>query len=81
MKWLPALTVGAHYKSNATVDDIDDELGGALTDIGIEDSEGVDFTLYASKMITALPRPVLINAGVRATLGRASRSAGFHRRV
>ena len=77
VKWLPALTVGAHYKSNATVDDIDDELGGALTDIGIEDSEGVDFTLYASKMITALPRPVLINAGVRATQGAHLGLLGF----
>lgn len=76
-KWVPALTAGAHYKSNATVDDIDDELGGALTDIGIDDSEGVDFTLYASKMITALPRPVLVNAGVRATKGAHLGLLGF----
>ena len=67
MKWLPAVTVGAHFKENSTVDTIDQELGGALSGIGIENSECVDFTLYGSKMITALPRPVMLNVGVRAT--------------
>jgi hypothetical protein len=65
--WIPALTFGVHYKINTTVDDIDDELGGTLTGIGIEDDSGVDYTLYASKLFKNLPRPVLVNAGVRAT--------------
>ena len=65
--WMPAVTFGVHYKYNDTVDSIDDDLGGTLTGIGIEDNDGVDLTLYASKMITALPRPILINAGLRNT--------------
>jgi hypothetical protein len=65
--WLPALTFGVHYKVNTSVDDIDRELGGALSNIGIEDNSGVDYTLYASKLFKNLPRPVLVNVGVRAT--------------
>lgn len=65
--WLPAITLGAHYKYNETVDDIDNDLGGALKGIGIEDNDGFDFTLYGSKMLAFLPRPVLINVGLRST--------------
>jgi hypothetical protein len=65
--WLPALTFGVHYKVNTSVNDINRELGGALSNIGIEDDSGVDYTLYASKLFKGLPRPVLVNVGVRAT--------------
>jgi hypothetical protein len=65
--WLPALTVGVHYKYNDDIDDIDSDLMGTLQGVGIEDNDGVDFTLYATKMITALPRPVLLSAGLRST--------------
>ena len=67
MKWMPAITAGVHYKYNDTVDSIDDELGGALTTIGIRDHDGIEYTLHASKMVTALPLPILFNVGVRAT--------------
>lgn len=63
--WLPALTVGVHYKFNSNLDDINKDLRGVLTAIGIEDNQGVDFTLYASKMLKIFPRPVLVNVGVR----------------
>lgn len=63
--WLPAVTLGAHYKYNDTVEDIDTDLAGTLTSIGIEDNDGIDYTLYASKMLTFLPKPLLVNAGVR----------------
>lgn len=63
--WVPAVTVGVHYKKVEKLADIDEALGGALTNAGIEDTEGFDFTLYASKLIKALPRPVLFNLGVR----------------
>jgi hypothetical protein len=43
------------------------DLAGTLRAIGITDNDGFDFTLYASKMITALPRPVIITAGLRST--------------
>ncbi len=65
--WLPALTVGAHYKYNDTVKDIDDDLMGTLTAIGIEDNDGFDFTLSGSKMITSLGRPMILSATLRYT--------------
>lgn len=67
IKWLPAITAGVHYKYNDQVSRINNQLGGALDSIGLTDDAGVDFTLYASKMLTLLPRPVLVNLGVRAT--------------
>ena len=65
--WLPALTLGVHYKHNSTVDDIDRRLAGTLTSVGIVDDEGVDVTLYATRLFTATPRPLLVNVGLRST--------------
>jgi hypothetical protein len=65
--WLPAVTFGAHYKVNTTISDINTELGGALRGIGITNNSGVDYTLYATKLIKSLPLPVLVNVGVRET--------------
>ena len=65
--WLPAITIGAHYKYNDTIEDIDNDLMGTLTAIGIEDNDGFDFTLSASKMIPGLPRPVILTATLRST--------------
>jgi hypothetical protein len=76
-KWLPAFTAGVHYKHNDGIGQINDQLGGALRGIGLKDTDGVDATFYASKMITALPRPVLINLGGRATRGAWNGLAGF----
>jgi len=75
--WMPAITVGAHYKYNDTIEDIDDDLGGTLTGIGIEDDDGFDFTLSATKMITALPRPVIVSATLRSTEGAHIGLLGF----
>ena len=75
--WLPALTVGAHFKHNETIDRLDRDLAGALGAIGIEDNQGWDFTLYASKMITALPRPVIVSAGIRSTEAAHTGLLGF----
>jgi hypothetical protein len=66
-KWLPALTAGVHYKYNDSIRDIDKAVGGALTAHGISGDNGADFTLYASKLVTQLPRPVLFEVGGRAT--------------
>lgn len=65
--WLPAFTFGVHYKQNSDIDQIDRQLGGALSAIGIKDDRGVDFTWYGSKLLKGLGRPVLVNAGLRAT--------------
>ena len=65
--WMPALTLGVHYKHNSNVDDIDRRLAGTLTNVGIVDDKGVDVTLYATKLFTATPRPLLVNVGLRST--------------
>jgi hypothetical protein len=65
--WLPAVTFGAHFKYNDNLSKIDNRLGGALTRAGIEDDNGFDFTLYFSKMLKMLPRPVLLDFGIRNT--------------
>lgn len=63
--WIPAVTIGAHYKYNDTINSIDEDLNGTLIAIGIEDNDGIDYTLYVTKMIKFLPRPLLLNSGVR----------------
>jgi hypothetical protein len=65
--WMPAVTLGVHYKWNATVDDIDRRLLGTLDSIGIEDDDGIDVTLYASKMLSFSSRPLMVNLGLRST--------------
>ena len=76
-KWLPAVTAGAHFKYNATYDDVNSQLKGTLEAIGVSQNNSVDFTLYASKLITQLPRPVLVELGGRATEGVWNGLLGF----
>ena len=76
-KWLPAITAGIHYKYNDGINQINNQLGGALSKIGLSDHEGLDFTLYGSKMLTFLPRPVLVNLGGRATKSAEIGLLGF----
>ena len=71
-KWIPALTAGVHYKYNDGIDEVRSEVkrdAGAdlLGNAGLSRHQGVDYTLYASKLFTQLPRPVLLEAGGRAT--------------
>jgi hypothetical protein len=66
-KWLPAVTAGVHYKYNDGISEVNNEVGGALAGAGLSRKQGVDFTLYASKLFTQLPRPVLLELGGRAT--------------
>jgi hypothetical protein len=76
-KWIPAVTFGTHFKYNNDTASINQQLGGALSQIGVGGNTGVDFTLYASKLFTALPRPVLVNLGGRATKGVWNGLLGF----
>ena len=76
-KWIPALTFGAHYKYNDSYNDVNSQLSGTLKAIGVSQNDGVDFTLYASKLFTQLPRPVLLEAGGRATEGVWNGLLGF----
>ncbi len=76
-KWLPAITAGIHYKYNDSIDHINNQLGGTLSKIGLSDDQGLDFTLYGSKLLTFLPRPVLVNLGGRATKSAKIGLLGF----
>jgi hypothetical protein len=76
-KWIPALTAGTHYKYNDGISEVNDHVLGLLNAAGIKDNSGVDFTLYASKLFTQLPRPVLLELGGRATRGVWNGLGGF----
>ena len=76
-KWVPALTFGTHYKYNDSYNSINSELQNTLHNIGVVRKDGVDFTLYASKLLTFLPRPVLVELGGRATEGAHLGLLGF----
>ena len=65
--WIPALTAGVHYKYNDGISEVNRETFGALSKAGITKDNGTDFTLYASKTFTQLPRPVILELGGRAT--------------
>ena len=75
--WLPAVTFGVDYKVNSDESNLNRELGGLLKEIGVTHDTGVDYTLYASKLFKDLPRPVLVNAGVRATKAAQLGLLGF----
>jgi hypothetical protein len=76
-KWLPAITAGIHYKYNDSINQINNQLGGTLSKIGLSDDQGLDFTLYGSKLLTFLPRPMLVNLGGRATKSAELGLLGF----
>jgi len=65
-EWMPAVTVGTHFKWNETLRDINRQLGGACDMLGADHSRGVEFTAVATKTITGLlPKPIIISAGLR----------------
>lgn len=68
LKFLPALTAGAQFKYNQDIKNINNKLGGALSGIGYEKDNGVDYTLTASKAIVhdfTFNRPLIVTAGLR----------------
>ena len=81
-KWIPAVTAGVHYKYNDGISEVRSEVkrdAGAdlLGNAGLSRQQGVDYTLYASKLFTQLPRPVLLELGGRATEGVWEGLGGF----
>lgn len=63
---LPAITAGVHFKVNSGIASINKELGGALGSIGYSRSNGVDYTLTASKTFAnVFGRPMIVSAGLR----------------
>jgi len=73
---LPALTFGTQFKYNSGIQDIDHRLGGALKSIGLEKSNGVDFTLTSTKtfVLPVIKRPLIASAGIR---GSSAAQIGF----
>lgn len=62
-KVIPAVAIGAIYK-HTTLD-------------GAHDNSGVDYYVVASKLITQLPRPLLISGGALSTQGLVTGILGF----
>lgn len=63
-KFLPAISVGSIYKHTSNV-------GSGV------DTSGQDYYLVATKLITQLPRPVLLSAGVLSTKGKTTGVFGY----
>ena len=64
---LPAITAGVHFKYNDTIQTIDRRMGGGLKRIGLDKSNGVEYTLTATKTFNdpCLDRPLTISGGLR----------------
>ena len=63
---VPAVTVGASYKYNDGIQDINNQLHNALGSIGYKRNDGVDFTLTATKAFPKVfGRPLIVSAGLR----------------
>lgn len=89
LKWMPAVTAGIHYKVNEDIDDMRDNLNDAglmnfmKNQMHITKNTGLDVSLVASKMLTCLPRPMIVSAGARSTKSAHAGFLGFtdHRRI
>lgn len=64
--WMPAITVGAHFKWNDQLETIDKQLGGECGRLGADHDFGTGLTAVATKTISeVLPRPLIVSAGLR----------------
>jgi len=64
--WMPAVSLGTHYKWNQSHEEIDKQLGGACDALGSDHASGIEFTAVATKTIAKLlPRPLIVSAGLR----------------
>jgi hypothetical protein len=64
--WMPAITLGAHYKLNEGHNDINKQTGGLCDALGVDHNDGIEFTAVATKTIADwLPNPLIISAGLR----------------
>ena len=83
---LPAVTIGVAYKYNDGIEQINNQLGGALSGngtklnpgIGYESNDGVDFTLTATKAFPKVfGRPLILTAGLRLSKAEQLGYLGF----
>jgi hypothetical protein len=66
--WMPAITVGGHFKWFENYDQIEKQLNGTLDSLGADNDFGTDLTVFASKTITdVLPNPMILTVGLRNT--------------
>jgi len=64
--WMPAVTLGAHFKWNEGLNDIDKQTGGLCGSLGADHDSGTEFTAVATKTIADwLPNPLIVSAGLR----------------
>ncbi|MFB0554291.1 MAG: DUF3034 family protein [Phycisphaerae bacterium] len=64
--WMPAVTLGAHFKWNEGLDSINKQTGGLCHSLGADHDFGTEFTAVATRTITDwLPRPLIVSAGLR----------------
>jgi hypothetical protein len=64
--WMPAVSLGAHYKWQQDFDDINKQLAGTCEELGADHDTGIEFTLVATKTIAdLLPKPLIVSAGLR----------------
>lgn len=66
--FVPAVSVGTVWKTTTF----------PVSLVGSKHSDGFDFYLVASKLITQLPKPVLLSAGVLSTKGQVNGILGFN---
>jgi hypothetical protein len=78
MEWMPAVAVGAYYKRNCELRAIDKRLLGGLKWMGMDDDDGVDFTVTGTRAFPGpLGGPMVVSAGVRFTEANQAGFFGF----
>jgi hypothetical protein len=64
--WVPAVSVGAHFKYQQDFDEINEQLAGECDRLGADHDTGIEFTVTATKTISdRLPMPLIVSAGLR----------------
>jgi hypothetical protein len=64
--WMPAVTLGAHFKVNDGLSAINRQTAGLCAMLGADHNTGIEFTAVATKTIADwLPRPMIVSAGLR----------------
>jgi len=77
--YCPAVTAGAQFKRNDDVQGINSRLGGGVRALGMDRSNGTDFTITMSKTFgdLAFGRPVIVTGGMRFAQGAQLGLLGF----
>lgn len=64
--WMPAVTLGTHFKWNEGLDSINKQTDGLCHSLGADHDFGTEFTAVATKTIADwLPNPLIVSAGLR----------------